>query len=183
MLSSDVCLSKCLWENNWCGVVQKKKSRSGPLSVSKKTRIRWLQRRGISRLGTFGCGYAVVGAGTRPVTNPTRVSGCMGSNMATARSYYALVAGASFCLGAGMELFMVRTAVVHVPCRFTSPRPFPLPITSNTPNTSNTSYTSNQRPPQIKTGFYEKVTMIEAEERQTQRERLLSQRGGPGRVE
>jgi len=61
--------------------------------------------------------------------------------MATARSYYALVAGASFCLGAGMELFM------------------------------------------IKTGFYEKVTMIEAEERQTQRERLLSQRGGPGRVE
>ena len=81
MLSSDVCLSKCLWENNWCGVVQKS-SRSGLLeTVSKKTRIRWLQRRGISRLGTFGCGYAVVGAGTRPVTNSTRVSGCMGSNI------------------------------------------------------------------------------------------------------
>lgn len=56
--------------------------RSPPLeTVSKKTRIRWLQRRGISRLGTFGCEYAVVGAGTRPVTNPTRVSGCMGSNI------------------------------------------------------------------------------------------------------
>lgn len=38
MLSSDVCLSKCLWENNWCGVVQKKKSISGEMcGIQKNT--------------------------------------------------------------------------------------------------------------------------------------------------
>ncbi len=88
-----------------------------------------------------------------------------------ARRYYALVAGASFCLGAGMELFMVRRTIFDAPSCLTSLLPFPLP------------FVSNQCPPQIKTGFYEKVTMIEAEERQIQRERLLAQQGGAGNVE
>lgn len=95
-----------------------------------------------------------------------------------ARRYYALVAGASFCIGAGMELFMVRstTAVCSsASIRRTGGGLLDWWTLSPAPPPVSLPRVSNQSPRQIKTGFYEKVTMIEAEER---RERLLSQQDG-----